>query len=112
MVETPVEAAFAAVRAYAAASAGPSVAERFAADAGRFAAMHVEFSDLLFDYSKQRIDATGLGLLETLARAADVEGRRAAMFRGDLINVTERRAALHTALRNFSGRRCSWRAAT
>ena len=103
MVETPVEAAFAAVRAYAAASAGPSVAERFAADAGRFAAMHVEFSDLLFDYSKQRIDATGLGLLETLARAADVEGRRAAMFRGDLINVTERRAALHTALRNFSG---------
>ncbi|MGD0723010.1 MAG: glucose-6-phosphate isomerase [Roseiarcus sp.] len=103
MVETTVEAALAAIRAHRPEATDAPVAARFAADPLRFATMHVLLGDLLFDYSKQRIDAATLARLETLASAADVEGKRAAMFRGDLINVTERRAALHTALRNFSG---------
>ena len=60
--------------------------------------------DLLYDYSKQRIDAAALRpAAPARAQAADVEAKRDAMFRGDLVNSTERRAALHSALRNFSG---------
>ena len=43
-----------------------------------------------------------MDLLEKLAGAADLEGRRAAMFSGKKINVTEDRAVLHTALRNLT----------
>ena len=103
MVETAVTAALAALIAHRGEVLARSVADEFAADAARFATMHVELGDLLFDFSKQRIAPATLALLETLAKAADIEGKREAMFRGDLINATERRAALHTALRNFSG---------
>ena len=81
-----------------------SVAEEFARDGQRFTRFHVVLDDLLFDYSKQRIGADTLPLLESLARAADVSAKRDAMFAGELVNSTERRAALHSALRNFSGR--------
>src|SRR5271170_310180 len=80
-----------------------SVAEEFAADRQRFAQMHVTLDDLLFDYSKQRVTKAVLDRLVDLAKVADVEGKREAMFRGDPINSTEHRAALHTALRNLSG---------
>ena len=43
-----------------------------------------------------------MDLLEKLAGAADLEGRRAAMFAGKKINITEDRAVLHTALRNLT----------
>ncbi len=81
-----------------------TIAAEFAADGERFQRFHVAFDDLLYDYSKQRIDAASLDLLIRLARAAEVEAKRDAMFRGDLVNSTERRAALHSALRNFSDR--------
>jgi glucose-6-phosphate isomerase len=103
MVDTAVTAALTALGAHRSEILGRSVADAFAADSQRFSAMHVELGDLLFDYSKQRISGATLAHLETLAKAAKVEDKRAAMFRGDLINSTERRAALHTALRNFSG---------
>ena len=77
--------------------------EAFAADAERFQRFHAKLDDLLYDYSKQRIDTTTRDLLIRLAKAADLEAKRDAMFRGDLVNSTERRAALHSALRNFSG---------
>ena len=80
-----------------------SVADEFAADAERFESMHVALDDLLFDYSKQRLNKAAVAELVALAAACEVEEKRDAMFRGDLINVTERRAALHTALRNLSG---------
>lgn len=80
-----------------------SVADEFAADAERFESMHVVLDDLLFDYSKQRLNKAAVAELVALAAACEVEEKRDAMFRGDLINVTERRAALHTALRNLSG---------
>jgi len=75
----------------------------FAGDPARFKAFSVTLGDLLFDYSKQRIDAAVLSALVDLARACAVEAKREAMFRGEKINTTERRAVLHTALRNFSG---------
>jgi glucose-6-phosphate isomerase len=104
MVETAVKAALEALEAHRNEVAKRTVADEFAADPARFSTMHVALDDLLFDYSKQRVAHATLAYLETLARAADIEGKRAAMFVGDLINSTERRAALHTALRNFSGR--------
>src|SRR5579863_2257479 len=103
MAETAITAALAALAAHRSEVLARSVADEFTADPARFSAMHVALDDLLFDYSKQRIARPTLALLEALAKAADIEGKREAMFRGDLINSTERRAALHTALRNFSG---------
>jgi glucose-6-phosphate isomerase len=103
MVQTTVSGALQALRAHSGEVGGRSVAAEFAADPERFTTMHVSLGELLFDYSKQRIAAATLPLFEALAKAADIEAKRDAMFRGDLVNVTERRAALHTALRNFSG---------
>ena len=80
-----------------------STADAFAADRQRFARFHVVLDDLLFDYSKQRLDAPALELLLELAEAAGVAAKREAMFSGEIVNLTERRAALHSALRNFSG---------
>src|SRR5207302_10056724 len=54
---------------------------------------------LILDYSKNRITETSLRLLLQLAEECDLRGRIDAMFRGDKINVTEKRAVLHTALR-------------
>ncbi len=76
----------------------------FASDPDRFDSFSASFDDLLLDYSKSKIDAKAFALLLDLARAADVEGRRAAMFSGEKINTTENRAVLHTALRNRSDR--------
>jgi glucose-6-phosphate isomerase len=65
----------------------------------RFAAFSATQADLLLDYSKTQVTAKTMRLLFTLAKAADVEGKRDAMMRGDAINNTEGRAVLHTALR-------------
>ena len=65
----------------------------------RFADFSTRQDDLLLDYSKCRVTPKTMKLLLALAKAADVEGRRDAMMRGDIINSTEARAVLHTALR-------------
>src|SRR3546814_1848008 len=72
----------------------------FAADEGRFAKFSVTFGDILFDYSKNRIDDTTKALLLQLARECRLEDAINAMFAGDAINETEGRAVLHTALRH------------
>src|SRR5690606_27227988 len=54
-------------------------------------------------YSKNLLTRQTLDLLEALANACGLDQRIAAMFRGDKINVTERRAVLHTALRAPAG---------
>ncbi len=76
----------------------------FADDPARFKQFSVTLDDLLFDFSKQRIDAPILSALVELAKAAKVEAKREAMFAGEKINTTEKRAVLHTALRNFDGK--------
>jgi glucose-6-phosphate isomerase len=72
----------------------------FASDTARFSKYTVTFDDFLFDYSKCAVNDDILALLEQAARDAKVEDKRDAMFRGDIINITEERAVLHTALRN------------
>ena len=84
------------------AAAAPLVAatrELFAADADRFAHCSVQAAGLLFDYSRQRVDAPVLAAFSALAGQLRLRERIAAMFRGDAINLTEGRAVLHTALR-------------
>src|SRR6185312_8619872 len=71
----------------------------FAGDPQRAERMTTGAADLVLDYSKQRANDETLRLLMALARAAKVEERRDAMFRGEHINTTEDRAVLHVALR-------------
>ena len=73
--------------------------ELFAGDATRGESLTAEGAGLFLDYSKNRITAETLQLLVQLAEERDLAGRRAAMFRGDHINVSEDGAVLHTALR-------------
>lgn len=78
--------------------------QAFAADPQRFEKFSATDGDLLLDWSKCAVDAVTMDLLEKLAKAADLESRRAAMFAGKKINLTEDRAVLHTALRNLTGK--------
>ncbi len=71
----------------------------FAQDPERFARFSLEAAGLFLDYSKNRLNARTLELLLALARARGVEARRDAMFAGAVVNLTERRPALHVALR-------------
>jgi len=71
----------------------------FAEDPGRAERFAAEGAGLFLDYSKNRITADTVGLLLDLARECGVAARRDAMFRGEKINETERRAVLHVALR-------------
>lgn len=80
-----------------------SLCDMFAQDEKRFARYSTKAGGLLYDYSKNRLNARTLRLLTNLATAANVEAKRDAMFAGEMINTTEKRAVLHTALRNFSG---------
>jgi glucose-6-phosphate isomerase len=93
----------AALRDQRAAAKG-TMREAFAADPKRFERFSATDGDLLLDWSKCAVDADTMAMLEKLAAAADVEGRRAAMFEGRKINITENRAVLHTALRNLTGK--------
>jgi glucose-6-phosphate isomerase len=78
---------------------GQHLRELFAADADRGMRFTLEAASLYLDYSKNRINAETIRLLVALARDRGLPERIAAMFRGDLINGSEQRAALHTALR-------------
>ena len=68
-------------------------------DPDRGRELTVSVGDLYIDYSKHRVTRETLRLLVDLARAANLEERRAQMFSGVHINTSENRAVLHTALR-------------
>jgi glucose-6-phosphate isomerase len=74
----------------------------FANDPKRFDKYSLKFADILFDFSKHRMNDETLPLLLQLAREAKIENWRDKMFSGEKINITENRAVLHTALRNRS----------
>ena len=99
-----VNAAFAALEAHRQQIADHSVSDLFKSDPTRFETFSVRLDDLLFDYSKHRLTHATLDGLARLARAAGIEDKRDKMFAGAIVNPTENRPALHTALRNFSGR--------
>ncbi len=77
----------------------------FAEDPGRAARFCAEGAGLFLDYSKNRITGETMQLLLDLATDRGVAARRDAMFAGEKINMTERRAVLHVALRAPSGTR-------
>jgi glucose-6-phosphate isomerase len=78
--------------------------EAFAHEPDRFQRFSLRLGDLLLDYSKNRVTDETMALLRELARHAGVESMRDRMFAGEPINVTEGRAVLHVALRNFANR--------
>ena len=69
----------------------------------RGARMTAEAVGIYFDYSKHRITGETLKLLLQLAEESGLRARIDAMFRGEKINVTEKRAVLHVALRAPKG---------
>lgn len=77
--------------------------QMFRDDPARFDKLSLRFGDLLLDYSKNRITEETVSLLVALAGQAGLPAAIECMFGGEKINSTERRAALHTALRNRSG---------
>ena len=87
------------LRAHRASAAPKSMRAAFAEDPARFANLSQSACGFLLDWSKCAVTSETMALLAGLAKAADVEGRRDAMFAGDKINITENRAVLHVALR-------------
>ena len=75
----------------------------FADDAQRAERLQASACGIFLDYSKNRVTDDVLTALFDLADAQGVDAQKAAMFNGEIINTTEGRAVLHTALRNFSG---------
>ena len=69
-------------------------------DKARFQKFHLKFNNILVDFSKNRINEETLKLLVGLAKECQLKDAIDKQFSGDLINETERRAVLHTALRN------------
>jgi glucose-6-phosphate isomerase len=72
----------------------------FANDPERHNKFSLHLNDILFDYSKNRINDQTMPLLIDLANYAGLPAKIEAMFNGEPINTTEKRAVLHTALRN------------
>ena len=79
--------------------AATSLRELFAEDSARGSELALTVGDMYIDYSKHRVTRETLDLLIELARAAELESKRDAMFTGVHINTSEDRAVLHTALR-------------
>ncbi|MEM7332476.1 MAG: glucose-6-phosphate isomerase [Chloroflexota bacterium] len=78
--------------------------DQFEQDPERFSKYSILFNDILFDYSKNRINQSTKSLLIKLAHEAGLSRMIEAMFTGERINNTEDRAVLHIALRNRSNR--------
>ena len=98
-MSTKRAAAWKALESHAATVSKIHLRQLFAEDPKRGQRMAVEAVGLYLDYSKNRITDETLRLLLQLAEDSGLRDRIDAMFRGDKINVTEKRAVLHVALR-------------
>ncbi|MET0759898.1 MAG: glucose-6-phosphate isomerase [Flavobacterium sp.] len=76
-----------------------SMSEMFANDGSRAEKFRLQWNDFLVDYSKNRITQETMDLLLSLANEAQLKTAISSYFEGDVINETENRAVLHTALR-------------
>jgi len=76
-----------------------SMKDLFASDANRAEKFHMQWNDFIIDYSKNIINQETLNLLFNLADEVQLKQAISSYFQGDLINQTENRAVLHTALR-------------
>ena len=79
-----------------------SMVSMFKEDTTRTAQFHLKWNDFLVDYSKNIINKETMNLLFKLADEAQLKDAIAKYFDGDIINQTENRAVLHTALRATS----------
>lgn len=77
----------------------PHLRELFRTDTSRAEKMSLEAEGIFLDYSKNRITSETLALLLKLAADTGLREKIDAMFRGERINLTEKRAVLHVALR-------------
>jgi glucose-6-phosphate isomerase len=96
--------AWQALRFHHAAIESIHMRQMFSEDPSRFEKFSVNYDGLLFDYSKNRIDKQTIKLLLELAEQSGITSWIERMFGGDMINTSEHRPALHTALRNRSKR--------
>jgi len=76
----------------------------FREDANRFKKYSFAVTDIICDFSKNIVSDETKQLLLDLAYECQLQKAIKAMFTGELINETEGRSVLHTALRNFSGK--------
>ena len=97
---TTRQAAFDRLSALAARQGGRRITPLFAAAPERAHRFSATLDDLGLDYSKSAIDTEVLEALFELAGTADLEGFRRRLFAGEMVNVTEHRAAMHMALRS------------
>jgi len=96
MTDSPTtDAAWAAIEDHQA----PRLTKLFADDEGRLARLSMDAAGLHFDWSKTHLDTDLLGKFVALADAAGFNDRRRALFAGDVVNVSEGRAATHVAER-------------
>jgi glucose-6-phosphate isomerase len=91
--------AWSSLEAHHQAMKGLHLRQLFAEDPKRGERLAVEGAGIYLDYSKNRITSETLRLLLQLAQESGLRERIDAMFRGDKINVSEKRAVLHVALR-------------
>jgi len=89
----------ASLHGHAARLAGASLARLAAEDASRASAYALRVGPIYASFARQSYDAAALEALFALAQAADFPGAMRRLVDGDTVNVTEGRAALHTALR-------------
>ena len=76
-----------------------SIKEMFQKDTKRAEKFHIQWNDFLVDYSKNNITQDTIDLLLELAEEVNLKDAISKYFAGDIINQTENRAVLHTALR-------------
>jgi glucose-6-phosphate isomerase len=94
-----LDTAWSRLEAAGAAAKDRRIARLFDVEPDRLARLGVSAAGLDLDLSKQPWSLADLDAALALARAADVEGRRAALFAGEAVNTSEGRPALHMALR-------------
>ncbi|GGW25278.1 glucose-6-phosphate isomerase [Vreelandella hamiltonii] len=82
-------------------TANDRIRDYFSHDPKRFEKMSLRVGGLFLDYSKHQVSDAVLAKLIELADHSALVQRRAQMFSGDIINVTENRPVLHTALRHL-----------
>ena len=79
--------------------AGADLRRLFATEPGRVRRLALDWGEWRIDFSKERLDGAALDALVAHATAAGVPGWIDALFAGERLNLSEQRAALHTALR-------------
>jgi glucose-6-phosphate isomerase len=97
-------ASWKALQAHAKALEASHLRQLFRDDPRRFEHLSVTELDFLYDFTRQRVTPDTIALLVRLAKDCGLEERIRALFAGEHVNNTERRAAMHMALRNGSGR--------